>query len=250
MFTVKEYYNHPFLTKLRATVVSVDAERGVVFDKTVAFPEGGGQEGDRGMLVSVEQEDLQIPFVDTQKGTGRPIFLDNFPVIQVENPIYHKVSEEHLQHFAEGKEFFIQIDAQRRGKNSIHHTAAHLMLVALESMRPQIQESIYGAKIGEESARLDFKVEEKITPEEVAKVKEKVEEMITRQLPIQTYAHEKEAEALYWECDGNVMPCGGTHLTNTAHTGTVSLKRKNLGKGAERLTIRCDIVPQHFELYE
>ncbi|WP_230369886.1 hypothetical protein [Paludibacterium denitrificans] len=33
------------------------------------------------------------------------------------------------------------------------------------------------------------------------------------------------------------MPCGGTHLRRTGEVGTLQLKRKNVGKGKERVEI-------------
>ncbi|MDP6831061.1 MAG: hypothetical protein QF512_08835 [Alphaproteobacteria bacterium] len=37
------------------------------------------------------------------------------------------------------------------------------------------------------------------------------------------------------------VPCGGTHVRRTAEVGKLSLKRKNIGKGKERIEIH---VPQ------
>ncbi|WP_225792305.1 hypothetical protein [Oligella urethralis] len=39
----------------------------------------------------------------------------------------------------------------------------------------------------------------------------------------------------YWECNGYVIPCGGTHVKNTKELSSLKLQRKNLGKGKERL---------------
>lgn len=91
--TVKLYYEDFFLTKCEATVID-KSPKGVVCDRTVAFAEGGGQEGDTGVLTVYKNgKQMDIPFTDTQKGYGRVLYLDDFPVIQVETPIYHVVDE-------------------------------------------------------------------------------------------------------------------------------------------------------------
>ncbi|RJQ19102.1 alanyl-tRNA editing protein, partial [Candidatus Woesearchaeota archaeon] len=40
-----------------------------------------------------------------------------------------------------------------------------------------------------------------------------------------------------WECADIKMPCSGTHVRNTQEIGTITLKRKNIGKGKERIEI-------------
>ncbi|WP_246589579.1 hypothetical protein [Marinobacterium ramblicola] len=53
--------------------------------------------------------------------------------------------------------------------------------------------------------------------------------------PIRLYASEQHPDARYWECAGQVMPCGGTHIERTGPIGHLTIKRKNIGKGKERV---------------
>ena len=47
-----------------------------------------------------------------------------------------------------------------------------------------------------------------------------------------------EKEERYWEIRGFAqVPCGGTHLRRTGEIGEIELKRKNPGKGKERIEI-------------
>ena len=50
---------------------------------------------------------------------------------------------------------------------------------------------------------------------------------------------DEAAEQRYWEVPGFArVPCGGTHLQRTGEVGEIQLKRKNPGRGKERIEIR------------
>jgi alanyl-tRNA synthetase len=231
MKTTKLFYTDSFLTSCEATIIAVN-DKGVVTDQTVAFPEGGGQEGDHGFFVF---SNLKIPFVDTQKGIGRTIFLNDFPTIQVDNPIYHVIDSAQVQSFSIDDRVAIEIDVQRRMQLTIAHTGLHLILMALERLRPDIASAIKGCHITPDYARMDFSVNEKFNEEELLKVKHIADQLITKDLPISVFAHSQEPEAWFWQCEDRILPCGGTHLPSTGYVGSVILKRKNLGKNLERI---------------
>ena len=128
--TQKIYYQDPFLIKCKAKIVEI-RDNAVILDKTIAFPEGGGQEGDRGVFVL--KDGSKIEFIDTQKSLGRSIYLDNFPVIQVDTNVLHYLkNEEDIERLKVEMEIEIKIDLQRRAILSAYHTATHLMLMAIE----------------------------------------------------------------------------------------------------------------------
>jgi alanyl-tRNA synthetase len=231
--TQKVYYIEPYLKKVKAKIIDIKDNK-IVLDKTIAYAEGGGQEGDRGYLII---NGKKIPFFDTKKGPGRTLFLKDFPTIQVENPIYHFVNEEDVKYFKIGDEVEVEIDVDRRAKLSIAHSAIHLVLMCIEKYFPGFEEKIYGAKIKEDGARLDFRTEYKFNQEDIKKIEECVNELIQKDLPINQYHHPDEKEAWYWECNGWVCPCGGTHIENTGIIGEVKVKRKNLGKTGQRISI-------------
>ena len=56
-----------YAARCDATVVSCDA-RGVVLDRTVCYPTGGGQPGDTGVL---RHEGAEFRIADTIKGDGQ-----------------------------------------------------------------------------------------------------------------------------------------------------------------------------------
>ena len=63
--TNKLYYKDSFLSECKAMVTDI-SEKGVVLDRTVSFPEGGGQEGDHGIII-IEEENQAIPFLRIHK---------------------------------------------------------------------------------------------------------------------------------------------------------------------------------------
>ena len=81
------FYEDPYLTQCKATIQDINEV--VQLDKTVAYPEGGGQEGDRGVIIDANRTRGSI--CDTQKGLGRTLYLKGFPVINVETPIFHRI---------------------------------------------------------------------------------------------------------------------------------------------------------------
>lgn len=63
MHTIKLYENDSYIKEFSATVVSCDKTDGgflVVLDKTAFFPEGGGQDADKGVIGGIEVLDVQI----------------------------------------------------------------------------------------------------------------------------------------------------------------------------------------------
>lgn len=231
--TIKEYYKDYFLAECIGEVCEI-LEDGIYFDRTVAFPEGGGQIGDSGKLINLETG-AEMEFFYTTKSGGRQLNLENFPNIFVEGDILHHLAKEDLEKVKIGDKYRIIIDIEKRAMATINHSGIHVVLMELEKLRPDISSKIYGAKISEKSARLDFMTEEKFSKEELSIIEKNVNTLIEAEKNMRVYPHPTEKEALFWECDGYSIPCGGTHLTNTKYLGEVKLKRKNIGKNCDRI---------------
>ena len=54
--TEKYYYEKPYLKELEATVTSI-CKKGLILDRTISYPEGGGQPGDRGFINGIPYSD-------------------------------------------------------------------------------------------------------------------------------------------------------------------------------------------------
>jgi misacylated tRNA(Ala) deacylase len=206
------------LLSCSATVVAAD-EAGIVLDRTVFYPLGGGQAGDAGTLTGEDGTVLVI--ADTRKHPSRPGDIAHVPVAGSDPAS-----------FTPGTRVTARIDAERRRAHMRFHTATHL-LCAL------VPHAVDGCSITAGYARLDFHMNEPLD-------KEQLTAGIAR-LVAEAHAvrHRWISEA---ELDANpglvrsmsvtpprglgrvrvldiegvdLQPCGGTHVANTAEVGAV-----------------------------
>ena len=202
-----------------ATVTAMD-ERGVQLDRTVFYPQGGGQAGDRGELALDDGSVLAI--VDTKKGQAPG------EIVHVPAP----GSEAVLARLVPGTRVQARIDAARRTAHMRFHTATHL-LCAL------IPHPVDGCSITADYARLDFHMNEPLDKEAItAGIARLVGEahavshrwiseaeldanpQLVRSMSVQPPRGTGRVRVL--EIEGvDLQPCGGTHVANTAHVGRV-----------------------------
>jgi Ser-tRNA(Ala) deacylase AlaX len=211
--TQKLYYDNPSLTECTARVVKVDLHH-VELDATVAYPEGGGQDADQGVIIIPDGREIR--FVHVRKMYGGRALLADFPDIQVGGIIEHVVHDDDLPLLAclaAGMPVVVRINRLRRAQLSLSHTAAHLLYLG---------------------------VTDRFTIDDVGQIEHIANELVTRDSVVRVYPHEKFRDARYWECERNVMPCGGTHISSTGRIGVMRISRKSLGKGKERLSVTFD----------
>ena len=239
--TIKKYYEDEFLSSCTSKITAIlqNEPGGIVCESTVAFAEGGGQEGDAGVIIRENGE--EIPFTYTSKFGGRRLIGGEFDGICVESDVLHHLEASDLTKF--------KINITRRAKLSCYHGALHLALMGLERSRPLIADKIYGCKISEDGARLDFRVDDKFSAQELEDAMKIANDYIKQELKIETFPSQSEPEALFWECDGRKMACGGTHFKNTKFFGEIIIKRKNIGKGADRMKIEIINMPNLIGFY-
>ena len=158
--TEKVYYQDFFKCECIAKIVKIDGNK-VILDRTVAFPEGGGQEGDRGILITSDNK--QISFVDTKKGVGRILHLDEFPAVQVDTAVYHIIDESDSAYLEIGSSVTVRIDVPHRLGTTVMHSALHIALMAATERVPEKVKRIKGCSITDHSARLDFWTSERFT---------------------------------------------------------------------------------------
>jgi alanyl-tRNA synthetase len=233
MKTKKLYYENMYLASCKAKIVDITDE-GIVTDETVAFAEGGGQVGDIGLIV---KNGVEIPFFDTIKGLGMPLIIQDFPLIQIDTPVIHKVDPKYLCQFSIGDKITIKIDISHRIKTTLNHSAIHLALMAAKKQRPDITEFIKGCSITTDSARLDFSSQDRFSDEDMEKINNEVAKLIKDDLSIETFKHKNIEEAWDWKCGDFVIPCGGTHVSKTSMIGNAIVKRRTKGKGIERMLV-------------
>lgn len=208
--TKKVFWEDPYQTSNETRVTSVNGPI-VTVEETVFYAFSGGQESDSGTIAS-------HPVVEAKKA-GKEI--------------EYTLSSDH--NLLEGDAITIHIDWDRRYKLMRLHFAAELVLELMYKKLAGIYK--IGAHIAEEKARIDFEWPENIAlllPEIVTEAKMVVEsdgEIIS------AFSNDSD-EKRYWKIEKFCeVPCGGTHLKRTGEVGALRLKRKNIGKGKERVEI-------------
>lgn len=183
----------------------------LVLDATPFYPEGGGQVGDNGMLISANES---IAIIDTKKEN---------------NLILHIVRE--LPTNVEGS-FIAKVDVDARKQSMANHSATHLLHQALRTILGTHVEQ-KGSLVAPTHLRFDFSHFAKVTEEELLAVEDFVNNRIHEQLPLIerrsipfNQAVEEGAMALFGEKYGDEVRairfgesmelCGGTHVQNTA----------------------------------
>ncbi|WP_333600658.1 alanine--tRNA ligase [Flavobacterium sp.] len=183
----------------------------IVLDNTPFYPEGGGQVGDKGTLVSANET---IDIIDTKK--------ENNLILHFAKQLPENVNAS----------FVAKVNTDLRTSTSKNHSATHLMHLALRNILGTHVEQ-KGSLVNPNYLRFDFSHFSKVTEEEIKQVEDSVNAQIEAQLqlvehrniPIQQ-AMAQGAMALFGEKYGDTVRmiefgdskelCGGIHVKNTA----------------------------------
>ena len=188
----------------------------LVLNKTPFYAESGGQVGDRGTL---KANNFTLHILDTQKENNLSIH------------ILDKIPEQWPG------TFIATVDEKKRRLTENNHSATHLMHSALRKvLGTHVQQK--GSLVDEKRLRFDFSHFAKVTPEEIEKIEQLVNERIRenikreehRELAIEE-AQQMGAIALFGEKYGDKVRviafdkdysaelCGGTHVHSTGQIG-------------------------------
>ncbi len=240
--TKKYYYDQPLIYKTKSHVVNVFSNQEIELDKTIAFPEGGGQESDTGTITHVATG-KSIRFVHVKRICCGSFKVEDNKSIKVDGLIVHVPHQDDADDvvgFSAGDEVLIEICTERREKLSTSHSASHLLYLGVGEVRSDIVQNTLGCHIREGQARFDFKVDSPISKDELTLIEDIANNFVLRDSDIKLFASDEHEDARYWECEGHVIPCGGTHLDKTGNIGKLSIFSKSLGKGKIRVTCKLD----------
>ncbi len=210
-------------------------EGDIILDVTPFYAESGGQVADIGTL---DSEVVHAKVVDVKKAPHKQ-HLHHVEVVE------GTLSLNDTVHCA--------IDATRRTRIRANHSSAHLLQSAL---RRVIGDHVHqaGSYLNDEYLRFDFTHFEKVTPEQLRKIEDIVNDWISEKLPVTTEVMDLEeakktgAMALFDEkydakvrvvTMGDVSKefCAGTHVGNTSEIGVFKIiSEESIGSGIRRIT--------------
>ena len=223
------FRNNSYLKEHEVTVTEVTSD-GLVFDKTIFYPEGGGQPGDEGFIRSGENKTRIL-------GTK-----------YINQKLVHLVDEK--QDFRENDKVKLELDWSRRYSHMRVHTCLHLLC----SIIPY---PVTGGSIGDGRGRLDFDLETKPNKEDVLNSLNQLisddhtvsissitdEELdqnpdLVRTMSVKPHRGSGTIRMIKIGENIDFQPCGGTHVKKTSEINLVkSVKIENKGKMNKRIIV-------------
>ena len=216
-----------------ARVVGV-TERGIELDRTIFYPQGGGQVGDTGVLLRENGERVVIG--DTRKGGAIDSVL-HVPMADMPRPEV-------------GETVALEIDWERRHKLMRLHTALHVMSCVVVA-------PVTGGNIAPDKGRLDFDIDMSLLDAET--IERETNLLIARGVETETvWITDEELDARpelvktmsvqpprgagkvrLLKIPGiDLQPCGGTHVKNIAEIGGIRvIKIRSEGRRNRRVEI-------------
>ena len=237
------YYDDPYMRSTEARVVALhhlpeEEKTAVLLDRSIFYPEGGGQSGDRGSLGGHD-------VLDTQKASKLSAGLSQ--------EIAHIIP--FTEALKAGDEVELLLDWERRMDYMQQHSGQHLISAAFWHTGRHATASVH---LGEELSTVEFAVDT-LSPEEIARAASLANDAIAANLSIQARVMEQqELEALSLrrsiKVDGNIriveiaafpdaaegepfdrVGCGGVHVSRSAEVRLIQHIRTERIRGRVRL---------------
>ena len=223
----------PYVRRCAARVSA--AEPGAVrLERTVFYPEGGGQPGDTGLLRGADGAEIVIR--NTRKGAAA-------------DDVVHLLDPEAASP-APGTRVTAVLDWERRYRHMRMHSCLHLLSAVVDA-------PVTGGQLTAEKGRLDFDLAERRLDK--AEIEERLNALIARDLAVAPRWIDDAALAAQpalvktmrvkpptgsgrvrlIEVDGiDLQPCGGTHVARTGEIGLVTVRKiENKGRHNRRVTV-------------
>lgn len=208
------YETDGFVSDFEATVIScksvdgADNKYAVILDRTAFFPEGGGQQADKGLINGEEVIDVQT---------------------DVDGHIIHYVS----QSFSEGEKVTGKIDFDIRLNRMQNHSAEHIVSGLIHELYGYDN---VGFHMSEAEVRLD--VNGTFTDEQIADIEKRANEVVYKNVPITiSYPTAAQAEVLEYRSKIDILEnirivtiegvdvcaCCAPHVNSTGQIGVIKI---------------------------
>ncbi len=208
--TRKVFWEDPYLAELEARVTGVEGDE-ITVDRTIFFALSGGQESDHRTI------------------GGHPVRqarVDGKEIVYTLEPGHG---------LRPGDRVTIELDWQRRYRLMRLHFAAEIVLELVTRELGAVRK--IGAHIAADKARIDFAWADNIS-RLLPVLREAANQIVASDQEIVSAFSDEAGERRYWKIrEFAAVPCGGTHLRRTGEIGEIDLRRKNVGKGKERIEI-------------
>jgi alanyl-tRNA synthetase len=222
--TEKLFYRDPYLKETKAKILEVKPLGGervaLLLDRTIFYPEGGGQPSDRGIV----------------EGGGFRVLIDR---VTGRDEIWHEGKLEGGTP-NEGEEVRLVLDWKWRYENMRNHTGQHILSAVIKGL--------YGAEttgfqIFGEYNKIEIYYPGELTWDMIGEIEEKTNEAIWGDLPVEVEVYQELPEELRETLrknvsqkvkppirivrigDLDVTPCGGTHVRSTREVGFLKILR-------------------------
>ncbi|MEF8831903.1 MAG: alanine--tRNA ligase [Candidatus Thermoplasmatota archaeon] len=229
------YYKNPNAQTFEAVVLD-SKEDEVVLDRTLFYPEGGGQPADHGVLMT-----------DASSYLVRHVRKKDAVII-------HEIDGE----IPEGETVEGKVDWDRRMALTRHHSATHIIMsAAREVLGDHVWQK--GAQKDIENARLDLSHFKRISRKEIKEIERIANKIVLDDIPVRKEeltrdeAEKRFGFKLYQGGvpesdiirvvhisdveDYDAQACGGTHVNRTSEVGPIKvLGTQRIQDGVERLT--------------
>lgn len=201
------YHSDPYLKDSEGAVLASfeedDGRYYVSLENGIFYPQGGGQKGDRGVLVANGQELVVINTVkDPMSSNGRPLcILQSAANLKQGDPVRMRLDWAH------------RFDQMRL------HSIVHLHHCMMEEIAGHALSNPTTSDLNDDRTGYNRYDLEEITQELAEQASVRMKEKISIGSAIKTIDDPLNVGYRYWESLGFSIPCGGTHLRDISEIG-------------------------------
>ena len=234
MATEELFRHDAYARNCEATVIAINDRNGVILDKTVFYPTGGGQPGDSGTLHHPDGTAIKI--ATTVKGDAP-------------GEIVHVPAEGQVIPLV-GDKVAVAVDWEQRYRHMRIHTCLHLLSAVLPY-------PVTGGQIAADKGRLDFDIPEggldkaeitarlnglieedhSVAAEWITDAELDQQPELVKTMSVQPPRGAGKVRLINIE-GLDLQPCGGTHVARTSEIGRVEVRKiEKKGRQNRRVVI-------------